>query len=173
MSQRSPYNDRNKVDQKGKTRKSASSAKPKRAVADLTPADSPKKPKAKQKSSAWGRAKAAWKSDSTTVAAAIEGAPRMKQLRRTWWMLWGGALAIAVGILVLQQLKFNNPAIMAVAWALWLAAMGGAFYIEFVPIRKEREALLAASKAGGKPKKNETALPGLDDRQPPTSKDSE
>ena len=34
MGQRSPYNDRYKVEQKGKTRKSASAAKPKRASID-------------------------------------------------------------------------------------------------------------------------------------------
>ena len=57
MAQRSPYNDRYKTDQKGKTRKSASAAKPTRYIADLTPGESPKK--AEKKSSVWSRAKSA------------------------------------------------------------------------------------------------------------------
>jgi cation transport ATPase len=186
MAQRSPYNDRYKVDQKGKTRKSASAAKPKRALADLTPAQAAKK--SQKKPSLWSRAKSSGSGSGASAAAArIESTPRMKQLRRVWWMLWSGALAMAVLILVLQQLKFTNPIVNGLLWLLWLVAMGGAFYIEFIPIRKERamavEALKPAPKASKpeKPAKPVKAakpsgiveVPAPDDSEPPTQDGSE
>jgi hypothetical protein len=164
MAQRSPFNDRYKVDQKGKTRKSAAGAKPKRAIADLTPADAPKK--SQKKTTAWGRAKSASKPAASSAMAAVESTPRMKELRKIWWYLWVGALVIAVGILLLQQFKVNIPIVVGVAWAIWFAAMGGAFYIEFGPMRKERAAAAAAAKQGGKPAKSDKA-PAPDDRTPP------
>jgi hypothetical protein len=152
MAQRSPYNDRYKVDQKGKTRKSASAAKPKRAVADLTPAEAAKKPAAKR----------SWFSPRTPPAnaIAIPTTPEMKRLRRIWWVLWGTALGVAVLILVLQQTKTLLAAIPFV-WGIWAAAMGGAFYLEFVPLRKMRTAAIEAARAGnakpGKPPKGPDA----------------
>ena len=192
MAQRSPYNDRYKVEQKGKTRRSASAAKPKRAIADLTPMDSPtKKSSQKQKpTSARGRAKAAWKSSGTadSTLARAEATPRMKQLRRVWWFLWVGALAVAVGILLMQQAGYKDSVFVPVLWAFWLAAMGGAFYLEFGPIRKERAVAMAAASVGksGKADKGEKSgraskkapvigaspdAPAPDDRQPPSSDD--
>jgi Flp pilus assembly protein TadB len=150
MAQRSPYNDRYKTDQKGKTRRSASSSKPKRAVADLTPAQVAKASKKKQ--SVWSRAKSAGSSGGSSSAAVprVESTPRMRELRRIWWWLWGGALAVAVVILVMQQLKIGNAVLIGGAWLIWLVSMGGAFYIEFVPIRKERNLAIEAMKSGGK-----------------------
>ena len=200
MAQRSPYNDRYKVDQKGKTRKSASAAKPKRSVADLTPAESPKK--AEKKSSVWSRAKSAsggsspsksskgsGSSDSKSLLRLVESSPRMKELRRIWWWMWGGAVALAVGLWVLQETARNagvaastaastaatvttatvdaavNAAqspyapFLLIGWALWLAAMGGAFYLEFVPIRKERAKGLEAARAGSKATSSKSGTP--------------
>ncbi len=191
MAQRSPYNDRYKVDQKGKTRRSASAAKPKRSVADLTPGESAKKPA--KKTSAWSRAMAASKSSggsssssgssSKTSLRAAENTPRGKRLRRIWWWLWGGALAMAVGLWVVQEAAKNagdaagvaasaasnattatveaavNAAsgpwvlVVSIGWVLWIAAMGGAFYLEFGPIRKERAAAFAAAQSGSKAEK--------------------
>ncbi len=176
MATRSPYNDRYKVDQKGKTRRSASASKPKRGIADLTPADSPKKAAAKKRK--W------WNpSPGASTAPAFVATPRMKQLRRIWWVLWGLSLFIAVGILLLQNsAKQASDAAAALAaaasgattatidaaalaaaapyspyvpvlWGLWAAAMAGAFYLEFRPIRKAREAAIEASRKGGKPEK--------------------
>jgi cation transport ATPase len=161
MAQRSPYNDRYKVEQKGKTRKSAAGAKPKRAVADLTPAEAVKK--SQKKTSAWGRAKKA-SSPSKPASARFEATPRMKQLRQIWWLLWGGALLVAVGILIMQQAKIGNAVIIGAAWLVWLLAMGGAFYIEFVPIRKERALAIEAAKSGGKPAKPEKSDEDKPDR---------
>lgn len=182
MSTRSPNNDRYKVEQKGKTRKSASSSKPKRAVADITPVTSwsGSKPE-KKKSTFWSRLTAPPAAGSSRAAMAqIESTPRMKQLRRIWWVLWGGALAIAVVILLLQRADANSP-FVGYAWGFWIAAMGGAFYLEFVPIRRERgiamEAARNAGKSGKKDKKKQTAgpeeplAPAPDDTQPPAPED--
>jgi hypothetical protein len=158
MAQRSPYNDRYKVEQKGKTRKSAAGAKPKRALADVTPAEAAKKSAAKP--SFWSRAKAATGSGSGSSAAAaraIESSPRMKQLRRVWWVLWIAALGVAVGILLMQQAGMDKSPFIPALWGVWLVAMGGAFYLEFIPIRKERAAAIEAAKGGGKAAKKDKA----------------
>ena len=198
MAQRSPYNDRYKTDQKGKTRRSASAAKPKRATADLTPGES-KKPE--KKTSAWSRAKTASgsssksssksSSDSKSLLRQVESAPHMKELRRIWWWLWGGAVVMAVGLWLLQEAARNASVaattaasavltattatveaaasaaespygpFLLIGWALWLALMAGAFYLEFVPIRKERARVMEAARGGSKSSKSATsAKPG-------------
>ena len=151
MSQRSPYNDRYKVEQKGKTRKSASAAKPKRALADLTPAKAAAKDGAAPKRKWWQSNPAASK------AQAIPVTPEMRRLRRIWWVLWGAALGLAVVILLLQQAARSNAALRSTvpfAWAIWLGCMAGAFYLEFVPLRKARLAAVGAARAadGKKPR---------------------
>jgi hypothetical protein len=191
MAQRSPYNDRYKVEQKGKTRRSASASKPKRAIADLTPAQVAKASKKKQ--SVWSRAKSAGSGGgSSSASARIESTPRMRELRRVWWVLWGGALAVAVVILIMQQLRVGTPLVIGGAWLIWLCTMGGAFYIEFVPIRKERNLAIEAMKSGGKAPKadradkpekatkavkgvtpTEAAAPAPDDTQPPSQDGAE
>lgn len=188
MTQRSPYSDRYKTDQKGKTRRSASAAKPKRAVADLSSYDTPTKKASSQKpTTAWGRAKAAWKSsgEASSTVARIESTPKMKQLRRIWWFLWAGALFVAVAILLMQQAGLRDSVFVPVLWAVWLAMMGGAFFLEFGPIRNERVRAVAAATGGkagkadkgGKPSAKapviggEPAAPEPDDRQPPLPED--
>ena len=157
MAQRSPYNDRYKTDQKGKTRKSASASKPKRAIADITPAQAAKA--SQKKKSLWSRAKSAGSTGkaATKETLRIESTPRMLKLRRIWWWLWGGALLVAVVILAMQQMKVGSPGLIAGAWVIWLSAMGGAFYLEFGPIRRERALAIAAAQAGGKPSKADKA----------------
>lgn len=144
MSQRSPHNDRYKVEQKGKTRKSASAAKPKRELADLTSATSKK---AAPKKTRWGRGPA------RQVTPDIEPTPRMKRLRRIWWILWGMSLLIAVGILLLQKAGAPYTSYVSAAWGVWAAAMGGAFYMEFVPLRRARAEAIEAARHS-KPSKN-------------------
>jgi hypothetical protein len=148
MSQRSPYNDRYKVEQKGKTRKSASAAKPKRAVADLTPAEGPVgKASSKRR---W------WQPNPTSSSSntqAIPVTPQMRKLRRLWWIMWGASLALAVVILLLQQAARSNAAFspfVIPAWAAWLGCMAVAFYLEFVPLRKARLAAVEAARSGDK-----------------------
>jgi hypothetical protein len=153
MASRSPYNDRYKVDQKGKTRRSASAAKPKRDIADLTPASSTKKAVAKKK---WWSAPAA-----ANRPPVIEPTPQMKRLRRIWWGLWGASLAIAFIIIPLNQPGSAFRQYMPYAWGLWAAAMAGAFYLEFGPLRKARLAAMEAVRKGGKPAKTEAAKKGV------------
>ncbi|HEY5547975.1 MAG TPA: hypothetical protein VIL17_00090 [Coriobacteriia bacterium] len=142
MATRSPHNDRYKTELKGKTRKSASSAKPKRDLADLTPASSTKKSAAKK--SRWGRGPA------TQTTPAFEPTEKMKQLRRIWWMLWTLSLVIAVGIILLQKAGASFQAYVPFAWGLWAASMAGAFYLEFTPIRKARMEAMEAARSGHK-----------------------
>lgn len=165
MAQRSPYNDRYKVDQKGKPRRSASAAKPKRVAADLTPANGAKKPEAKKKG-LFGAAK------SSRAPMPMLTSPRLTKLRRIWWVLWVVALGDAMVILFLQQPGKGLQGIVPFGWVLWGLAMGGAFYLEFVPIRRERAILVEAAKKGGKPDKKDKGKskaepPAPDDLQPP------
>lgn len=155
MSQRSPYNDRYKVEGKGKTRKSASAAKPKRAVAETGTAAKKKT----SKSTAWSRAKSSAQSRQRATAPEPVATPRMKQLRRYWWIAWIAALAVAVIILGLQSLGGSWVNFVPVGWGVWLVSMGIAFYLEFVPIRKERAAMVEAARApkSGKAAKAEKA----------------
>jgi hypothetical protein len=172
MAQRSPYNDRYKVDQKGKTRKSASSAKPKRAVADLTPAETAKKPV--KKKGLFGRTQAA----SRPAAPALQPTPRMKQLRLIWWVLWVVALADALGILYLQRAGASYASFAPYGWGIWFVAMAGAFYLEFIPIRKERAAMVTAAsetKSGKAEKAGKAAKTGTkaDTHEPPAPDDTQ
>jgi len=158
MSQRSPYNDRYKVEAKGKTRRSASAAKPKREIADLTPRSDEKKSATKKRGSK-GRGPA------PKPAATFEPSPEMKRLRRWWWAMWVLSLAVAVGILFMQQYKLTQ--FVPVAWGLWFVAMGGAFYLEFVPLRKARLAAMEAAKTKSrKGAKSKSSAPGTETAQP-------
>lgn len=152
MGQRSPYNERYKTENKGKTRKSASSAKPKREVADLTPTGSSKK--AEKKKGLFARSRTA-----PRAVQPIPSSPRMKQLRRIWWVLWIVALLVAVGILYLERGGAAYQGYVAFAWGVWAFAMAGAFYLEFVPIRKERARLMAGAGSGGKSSASATGKP--------------
>jgi len=154
MASRSPYNDRYKVEQKGKTRRSASSSKPKRDVADLTPLDSPKK-KAAAKKPWWGRGPA------TAPAPVFEPTPKMKQLRKIWWVLWGASLAVALVIVLVGQKGGPFEQYVSFAWGLWAASMAGAFYLEFGPIRKARIEAIEGARKGGKPAKADDAKKGV------------
>ena len=151
MSTRSPHNDRYKTELKGKTRKSASSAKPKRTVADLTPESSPMKSKAKK---SWWAAR-----PSASPAQTFEPTPKMKKLRQLWWVLWVLSLLIAVGIILLQKASASYQAYIPFAWGLWAAAMAGAFYLEFSPIRKARGEAMEAARTGGKKPKTGPKTP--------------
>jgi uncharacterized membrane protein HdeD (DUF308 family) len=81
----------------------------------------------------------------------------MRQLRRVWWVLWIAALGVAVGILLMQQAGMDKSPFIPALWGVWLVAMGGAFYLEFIPIRKERAAAIEAAKGGGKAAKKDKA----------------
>lgn len=144
MSTRSPYNDRNKIEQKGKTRKSAAASKPKReAGVAASSAPSKKKP---TKKSMWRRRPA-----SGPVAPQVQS-PEMKKLRRLWWILWGSSLGVALIAVFIGQLAKTNPSnpalgiVYTVLLGVWAASFAGVIYLELGPIRKARRAALEAAK---------------------------
>ena len=141
MSRRSVMNDRYRVEQKGKTRKSASAAKPKRAAGEATVAA--KKPAAKPKS-ALGRLFGG--GGSSTPAARIEPTPQMKMLRRWWWVCMGAAILLA--LVMIQTSKMGNPTVDRAVLGAYAVALGGALYLEFGPLRRARIAAAAAAKGG-------------------------
>jgi hypothetical protein len=141
MSRRSVTNDRYRVDRSGKTRKSASAAKPKRAAGES--ASAPKKKPAAKPRSALGRL---FGGGSSSPAARIESTPEMKKLRRVWWVFMG--VAILLALTMLQTSKLKNRTIDAVVFGTYAAALGGALYIEFVPLRRARLAAATAAKGG-------------------------
>lgn len=161
MTQRSPYNDRYKTDQKGKTRKSAAGAKPKREAGKSADAAPSKKAPAKKRTM-WGRGPA-----SGPVAPPVQS-PEMKKLRSVWWVLWGASLVVAVGILLLQQ-AHAAAEFVTVGWGLWAAALAGAFYIELGPLRKARIKAIEEAKSGKKPKQDKPAVPKADGPSSPSS----
>lgn len=147
MAQRSPYNDRYKTEQKGKTRKSAAGAKPRRE-AGASGSAAPAKKETPKKRSLWGRGPAA-------PPVPVVTSPELKKLRRIWWVLWVASLLIAVAILFLQQGAKADPSLnrfVPFLWGLWTASLGGAFYLEFSPIRKARAAAIEAEKSKSKKK---------------------
>lgn len=171
MTQRSPFNDRYKVDQKGKTRKSASAAKPKRAVSDVGV-------QAKKKSgrgSAWSRAKSASasKQRSTTRAPEPKLVPteRFRRLTRLMWSSWAVSLVGAIAVLWMQSQGGDWLRYLGIGWIVYFVGIGFAFYLQFVPIRQERAVMLEQARAGhgkkekqGKgPKAPVIDAPGKDD----------
>jgi hypothetical protein len=144
MSQRSPYNDRNKVEQKGKTRKSAAASKPKRgAGVAASAAPSKKKKKAPARKSFWSRGPA-----RQPVAPQVQ-TPEMKRLRRIWWILWGSSLGVALVAVFIGQFAKTNPSLQVVytvLLGLWAASFAGVIYLEIGPIRKARRAALEEAK---------------------------
>lgn len=143
MARRSVMNDRYRVEQKGHTRKSASSAKPKREAGTATaPA---KKPVAKKRSF-WSRATGGQSSSKT--ATPVPSTPEMKRLRRIWWVFMGFAIVIAFGMVPIAKYKIGW--LDTLLFALYAVALGGALYLEFGPLRKARLAAVAAAKDKGK-----------------------
>ncbi len=143
MARRSVTNDRYRVEQKGKTRKSASSAKPKREAGSSSASTPSKKEKPKSK---WGRGPA------REPLPKVPTSPEMKRLRRYWWILIGTAIVLAVAMIPLQKLA--NDTISSLLFGVYAAALGGALYLEFGPLRKARLAAIAEAKGkGGKASK--------------------
>jgi hypothetical protein len=147
MARRSVSNDRYRVEQKGKTRKSASAAKPKReagVAAGTTPA---KKKSAKKGAVRWGRGPA------RDPLPQVPSTPQMKELRRYWWVLIGVAILLAVAMIPISKMK--NTTLDSVLFGVYAAALAGALYLEFGPLRKARLAAIAEAKhKGGKGSKS-------------------
>ncbi len=117
----------------GKTRRSASAAKPKRE-AGTQGASSKAKTKAKRP----GLRKA---------MASVPSTPEMKR----WRWVWIGLIVLA---LIIAALMAFVPAVRSkylyAGSVLYVAALGGAVYVDFAIIRKLRLAAVAAQKAAKK-----------------------
>ena len=144
MARRSAMNDRYRVEQKGHTRKSASSAKPKREAG--TTATTAKKPAKSAKPKLFG------KGPAREPVGAIPSTPEMKKMRRYWWIAMGVAIVIAVAMVPIS--KYKNSALDSALFGLYAVALSAALYLEFGPLRKMRREAVAAAKAksgkGGK-----------------------
>jgi len=133
-------NDRYRVEQKGHTRKSASSAKPKREAGAAS---------GTVKKATTSKPKLFGKGPAREPVPAIPSTPEMKKMRRWWWIAMGVAITIAVAMVPISRLK--NSTLDSVLLGLYAAALGGALYLEFGPLRKmRREAVEAAKAKGGK-----------------------
>jgi hypothetical protein len=148
MTRRSVGNDRYRVEQKGHTRKSASAAKPKREVGAAASDKPKKKAKSAKKPNLFGM-----KTTREPVARVVPS-PEMKKLRRWWWGFMGAAIIIAMAMFGMSAAKIVNKTAESVLFGVYAAALGGALYLEFGPLRKARLAAIDAGKTtGGKAKK--------------------
>ena len=148
MSQRNFMNERyNEENRSGKTRKSASSAKPKTARASTVRDPAPKTKKQKKEEARERERQAAEKAEF--MQARYEETEGYKKLRRLWWVLLVGAILCTALSFVFQRdegLKQLSMGVMIAAYVLIIAA----FYIDLGKIRKERKlynAALANNKA--------------------------
>ena len=119
----------------GKTRRSASAAKPKREAGTHGASS-----KAKAKSKRPGLRKA---------MASVPSTPEMKRWRWVWIGLIVLALIIAALMAFVPALRSNRTYLYAGS-VLYVAALGGAVYVDFTIIRKLRLAAVAAQKAAKK-----------------------
>lgn len=143
MSQRNPMNERYTTDgHTGKTRKSASSAKPKRKAAGTVVEKAAKKTKQQRKAEAKAeRKKQQARQRELDRKYYTPDTPRYRTLRKLWWAcLLGGIACVAVSFLAREQLpEMVAMIILFAAYAFIIAA----FYIDLSKIRKERQAYQA------------------------------
>lgn len=142
MARRSPLNPRYQRDTEpaGKTRRSASSAKPKR--------------EAGQQSAPSG--KPAGKPDRPSLREAmrdVPSTPEMKRWQRLWWVCMGAAVAMLVLTLVVPVFKTNTRLGFG-ALLIYAAFLGGGLYIQLVKIKPLRDKAIADAKAGKNKKKD-------------------
>jgi cbb3-type cytochrome oxidase subunit 3 len=124
----------------GKTRKSASQAKPKRSsTGPSSPSGS--KPSATKKAAA--------------VRNAVPDSPAYKAARKLWWtLLLSGLVFTAVSWASRAYIRTSwNIMASAIALGLAYAAIFYALYIDWTRLRPERKAAIAAAKSGKTPEK--------------------
>jgi hypothetical protein len=136
VARRSPTNARYQDQSKkvGSTKRSASSAKPKREAGTGSGERTTKKSSGSGKKTASSRP-----SQPTT--------PRIRRLRMISLGLMGVALAAASVVAFVPGMQQNRTAVMALL-GVWTLAFGAAVYIDFGMVRKLQKELVA----GGKPK---------------------
>ena len=140
MSQRNPLNDRYQTEEvRGKTRKSAASAKPKtQAAASVTVKSAKKSPKDRKAEEKAARKQAQQQQRELDRKYYTPDTDRYRKLRKIWW-----ALLVAAVLCTVVSFFFRSQLPEGVALAVLLAAYAfiiAAFYIDFSKIRKERRA---------------------------------
>ncbi|MBA4370286.1 MAG: hypothetical protein C0418_01755 [Coriobacteriaceae bacterium] len=140
MARRSAMNERYRKDaQIGKTRRSAASAKPKRAAGEVA-ARGAAKPKGGGKG-----------------ARVPFDPPEARPWRLRWWVFIALALLSAATAFIPQVRA--NASLQRASLAIEVGALVAALYIDFFIIRKIRREALAADKSGGKPAAKEPVEP--------------
>lgn len=136
MSQRNPMNDRYQTDEhQGQTRKSAASMKPKSKAASSVRVQ----PKVKSKQQKKAEQKAARTKQSEIDRQYYNPpTPQYKRLRKIWWGLLIGAIAMTA--LSWVGRSFLPEVATYVALGLAYACIIGALYVDFSKIRKVRRA---------------------------------
>ena len=137
MTQRNFMNERYTDESRtGKTRKSASSAKPK-AQRAATVRDPAPKTKKQKKEEARERERAAMQK-ADMYQGRFEETEGYKRLRRIWWVLLVAAILCTVLSFAFQRNTDLNGLAMAVMIAAYVFIIG-AFYVDLGKIRKERK----------------------------------
>ena len=145
MARRSPLNARYQkyTGPEGKTRKSASQAKPKRS------STGPSSPSGSKSSDA---------KKSAASRLAVPETPGYKAARKLWWtLLLAGLVLTAVSWLVRGYVHapWANAA-SAVSLALAYSMIFYALYVDWTKLRPERKAAIAAAKSGKAPDRKDT-----------------
>ncbi len=133
MARRSAMNERYQKQNahSGKTRKSASSAKPKREAG--TYSTSPKKAPVKKKE---------------RFFAPLPSSPEIKKWRLVWYVLIG--VAVASYAFTLYAQKLGNEVLLSIGLGVELTAVAVAIGIDLIVIRRLRKEVMAEQKAGKK-----------------------
>ena len=152
MAQRNPMNERYRGEgPAGKTRRSASSAKPKRPAGAPTGGAAPAKLSAREQANrrrlAAAEERRADAAARREVAGIVPTDPAYKRWRTIWWALIAvGLVTVAASWLLRTELERNA----VLGWALLVssyAAIGGALAIDFFKIRPLRTAAQKAALA--------------------------
>ena len=134
MTQRSPLNERYTTDKpKGTTRKSASSAKPKREAAATVTVVTKTKTKAEKKAE---RKKEEQKMRARDARYYNPGTPEYKRMRRLWVVFI--VVALSCSILSFVLMNKVSTAVTTILLILAYAGIGIALYIDLVKIRRIR-----------------------------------
>ena len=138
MARRNPMNERYRKETApaGKTRRSAASAKPKRAGADLS--SKPKK-------------QASTKAKTRTPLVINPPTEEFRRWRKIWWSLLGGATLLTVASFFMRSLLKLDVAAKIIL-GLGYGGIFGAIYIDWTKLRRLRQEWMSAQKSGGSAK---------------------
>lgn len=157
MTQRNPMNDRYQSEQKGQTKKSAASMKPKsKAAASVYVRPAGKTKEEKKAAQKAQRAKQA-ELDRKYYNPPTE---QYRKLKRLWWILLGVAIVLTIVSMVGSSVFGLNEVFM---WACLIPAYGciiGAIYLDFSKIRRARQDYQAEMLAKKQPKEERMQTSG-------------